>query len=587
MATTDARSGFRLPWSSDRQTETETEASSQASAVETTSTEVAPIDAPEAVAAPDTTADHGVPEPAAEVTSGASADPVPESDRVETPEPTEAPAPRTSFAPADTTPKPPARKPNKFLADLTKAMQAAAEDARGRALAQLQADAKTHVESIHGRSSGEAAGLRRQADDDVAAIREWSKAEIARIREETEVRITDRKAQLEAEIENHAAVIEREIDAVQRMVSAFEDEMGVFFERLLVEDDPTRFATMAENLPEPPTFEDISAAVGLPVETPVSDVLADSAAGDEAIADAVDAVAVESAVDTRAHETMDATADVTAEAPATESVPTDATLADDAAGAFDADENGGPVETATELATESIATEADAMTELATPTDEASSSSDASPVAASDDAAPIGEVDAEAALAATERAADAATNAEPGDDASAGTAEATDVGIEVVGALDDQHAADPRFAALGLSPDYDAAEAEALAAADAADAEEIPTIADDALAARIAGLVPAGDAAAQSETASTQVVVVGLVSVASIASFKRHLGRVAGVQSVGVSSGPDGEFVFAVTHATDANLRDAIPSLPSFQARVTSSTDGAINVTAHDPEADG
>ena len=84
----------------------------------------------------------------------------------------------------------------------------------------------------------------------------------------------------------------------------------------------------------------------------------------------------------------------------------------------------------------------------------------------------------------------------------------------------------------------------------------------------------------------TQVVVVGLVSVASIASFKRHLGRVQGVQSVGVSSGPDGEFVFAVNHGADVNLRDAIPSLPSFQARVTGASDGVIHVTAHDPESD-
>ena len=89
-----------------------------------------------------------------------------------------------------------------------------------------------------------------------------------------------------------------------------------------------------------------------------------------------------------------------------------------------------------------------------------------------------------------------------------------------------------------------------------------------------------------SENASTQVVVVGLVSVASIASFKRHLGRVSGVQSVGVSSGPDGEFMFAVHHSADVVLRDAIPSLPSFQARITSQTDGVLNVTAHDPESD-
>jgi len=61
---------------------------------------------------------------------------------------------------------------------------------------------------------------------------------------------------------------------------------------------------------------------------------------------------------------------------------------------------------------------------------------------------------------------------------------------------------------------------------------------------------------------------------------------VSGVQSVGVSSGPDGEFVFAVTHSPETNLRDAVPSLPSFQARVTSSTDGSVHVTAHDPEAD-
>jgi hypothetical protein len=76
------------------------------------------------------------------------------------------------------------------------------------------------------------------------------------------------------------------------------------------------------------------------------------------------------------------------------------------------------------------------------------------------------------------------------------------------------------------------------------------------------------------------------VSVASIASFKRHLGRLSGVQSVGVSSGPDGEFLFAVNHTADVALRDTIPSMPSFQARVTGSGDGTLNVSAHDPESD-
>ncbi len=92
-------------------------------------------------------------------------------------------------------------------------------------------------------------------------------------------------------------------------------------------------------------------------------------------------------------------------------------------------------------------------------------------------------------------------------------------------------------------------------------------IADDALAARLAGLVPDADAPA-SESNTTRVVVTGLVSVASIASFKRQLSRVAGVQSVGVSSGPDGEFVFSVTHDADHRPRDAVTTLPGFGARV-------------------
>ena len=88
-------------------------------------------------------------------------------------------------------------------------------------------------------------------------------------------------------------------------------------------------------------------------------------------------------------------------------------------------------------------------------------------------------------------------------------------------------------------------------------------------------------------TETTQVVVVGLVSVASIASFKRHLGRIQGVRSVGVSSGPDGEFVFSTTHLADVSIKDVISSIPGFRARVTSAGDGVVNVATHDPESEG
>jgi hypothetical protein len=81
--------------------------------------------------------------------------------------------------------------------------------------------------------------------------------------------------------------------------------------------------------------------------------------------------------------------------------------------------------------------------------------------------------------------------------------------------------------------------------------------------------------------------VVGLISVASIASFKRHLGRLPGVHQVGVSSGPDGEFVFAVGHDPELALQDAVATLPGFAARVSSVEDGVVHVTARDPETDG
>ncbi|HZC32653.1 MAG TPA: hypothetical protein VE640_05125, partial [Candidatus Bathyarchaeia archaeon] len=201
-----------------------------------------------------------------------------------------------------------------------------------------------------------------------------------------------------------------------------------------------------------------------------------------------------------------------------------------------------------------------------------------------------GEVDREAAFAAIQAAAEAAASAEVAADAAARAEAVADVAIEIIGSHgeddDADPEADPRVAALGLSPDYDAAEAEALASADANDGEEIPEIGDDALAARLAGLVPNRGSKANTDATATQVVVVGLVSVASIASFKRHLGRLPGVQSVGVSSGPDGEFIFAVNHTADVLLREAVPSMPSFQARVTGTSDGVVNVTAHDPESD-
>ncbi|MEX2010758.1 MAG: hypothetical protein WEF51_00825, partial [Chloroflexota bacterium] len=187
------------------------------------------------------------------------------------------------------------------------------------------------------------------------------------------------------------------------------------------------------------------------------------------------------------------------------------------------------------------------------------------------------------AMAAIEEAARAAEGTDPVDDAASRFEPEAPAPTEAP-------AVDPRLSAFGGSSDFAAAEAEAAAAVGTSDmTEEIPTIADDALAARLAGLVPGSsdDAApaASGEAVTTQIVVTGLVSVASIASFKRHLGRVPGVQSVGVSSGPEGEFIFAAHHGPEVVLRDAIPGLPGFRAKVTGEKESTVEVAAHDPEA--
>ncbi len=473
MATTDTRSGFRLPWSvGHRQTGEETSADEPSAAGETPDASaiddrLAEIEADTERAAPASPdrapIEQDGPEPEATVTPAAnSQQPVADTGEATlTDEPvadTGEAAPATPARPAS------ARRPTKFLAELTKAMHLAAQAQRDETLAQYQAEATSFIEQLHVKSSEQAAEHRRRADDDLAAIREWSKAEIARIREETERRMSDRKSELEEELAAHAARIEHAIERLQARVEAYEHEMDAFFERLQTLEDPTTFAALAASLPEPPPFD-----IDLELDEPV--------------------------------------------------IP--------AAGAVE------PDQTAVEIAP---------------------------------------------------------TAAEP-------AAESEPVVIPFAGRRSgDSDTFDARIAALGLTPDFAAAEAEA--AADATTSPDgvgndnggVAVLGDEALATRLASLVPSGPdplrPAPGPSTMTTQVVVVGLVSVASIASFKRHLTRVPGVQSVGVSSGPDGEFVFTAVHHDDVAIHEVVPTLPGFQARVSSAGEGIVRVTARDPESE-
>ena len=516
MATTDTRTGFRLPWSTDRAASREASAETveelAAGAPKSDVADGAPSaldpveaspqdaagdgvqgqeDSPVTILAPDMAPVHAQAEP-----------PAPAHESGGTADPDAAPEPALT----DTSAGLSQRRPTKFLADLTRAMQAAAEQARAATLEQFRGEGTAVIEQIRARSASGATELRRHADDDVATVKEWSKAEIARIRDETEQRVTMRREQLEGQLERHAALVEHEVEKIRGRLSAFETEMGQFFDELVGEDDPAVFAARAANLPEPPSFDDVDQdALAALLGEPGIGVPAPAAGATVAEA----ATVVEPTAVVEPPPVVEAAAVV-------EAVTT------------------GEIPVAEPLRIE--------------------------PDTAADDAP----VDAEAAMAAIQAAAEAAAS-------------------EAAEPASPEPEIDPRLAMLGLTPDFAAAEVEAVEMA-AAEIDDVPEIGGDALAARLSGLVPNepdGDAEA---AVTTQVIVTGLVSVASIASFKRHLGRLPGVSHVGVSSGPDAEFVFAVTHEPATSLRDLIPTLPGFAARIAGSGDGVIQVSAQDPQ---
>lgn len=557
MASADTRSGFRLPWTSDRSQDdsnrTETAEAAIESAAETTR-----IDEP-AWPESDIAARIGVAPTAQrpfEPAPQADAEPVtqepaagPRSEDQAPVEPIAAPAPVMT------------RKPTKLMADLAAAILATTEAARDRALTTLDVEATQVVESIRAASTEGAAAIRRKSDEDLAGIRDWSKAEIARIREETEGRIETRKASLQSELAAHAAAVEGRVGEVEGAVARFRADMTQYFDGLAAEEDPARLATLAEAMPEPPSLDawtdlaslDLTAGTTEPIEAAAEAAL-------EAPVEAVETVGAIVATETT--DGTDAEADAEAAA-ATEAEAESAWVTPDDAWA--------------ELTGEHQTTAHQPIEQE--PTDQADGddvprwvAGDA-PEGFPEDVESGDPVDRGAIMAALEAAAEAVVAAESAAVSADQAEAAADVAETAAELVVGRH-------------DAEADEAEAQAALSArVDAGGFET---ESFAGRLASLLPGhADGAADGEPRTTQVVVTGLVSVASIASFKRHLARLPGVLSVGVASGPDGEFVFNVNHRPDVSFRDVIPSMPGFAARVVATDEGVVTVTARDPEAEG
>ncbi len=247
MSSTESRSGFRLPWSSDRSHESQP-----------VDTLVEPADEHEQNASGD------VVWPDSDINARIGVTPTqprpidalpaePSSDAADQTSPDS-----TTQEPAmlDTTPVTPApvapRKPSKLMVDLSAAIRSTAEAARDEALAKVDADVTAVVAEIRAGSKDGEVALKQASDEDIVQIREWSKAEIARIKEEADARIEARKALLGEEIASHAAAIERRVGGVELVAAAYRDDLAAYSDRIAHEDDPARLATMAERMPEPP-----------------------------------------------------------------------------------------------------------------------------------------------------------------------------------------------------------------------------------------------------------------------------------------------------------------------------------------------
>lgn len=485
-----------------------------------------------------------------------------------------------SPAPAPVTP----RKPSKLMVDLGAAIRATAEAARDQALAQVDADLAQVVEAIRSGSQEGEAVLRVRSDEDIAQIREWSRAEIARIKEETEARIAARKSDLDQELAAHAAAIEQRVGQVEGTANAYRSSMDAYADSLGSEDDPSRLATLAESMPEPPelgAWADLTdlSLVAEPVEPaqpaeavsePVEVAQDHHVAGDdaplvEAVVETIDTIEpVESVVEPSV-EDEPAVGDEASEIPFENIVAAlggEASMPDVQIVADEPE----PMADQPEIAVETTASaaarawgESPELTFGDTPRGSAGWDRVDAPVADNSTYDPYGRA---ALFAALEADAETVVAGEAAPDAAESTAEPLE------GRVDADYQSDPTSAEMSARMETGGF--------------------GESFADRMAFLAPShDDADVDSEPRTTQVIVAGLVSVASIASFKRHLGRLPGVRGVAVASGPAGEFVFTVTHEPDVSFRDAVPTMPGFAARVTSTTDGLVHVTARDPEAEG
>jgi hypothetical protein len=484
------------------------------------------------------------------------------------------------------------KKVNPLVAGLVKAMRDAARAARDETTARMRADAAARAEQIRLEAVAAGTALKKHADEDVVGIREWSRAEMAKVKEQTESRIADRRARLVTDTQAHATATEHLNADLKAAIAAFETEMSEFFDRLLQEDDPGRLATLAERLPEPPTFARLgdapatrapraprTAGTRKPTDSrprPAARLAPDAAAAAEAEAilgldeEATHAAAAHepSAVGEMAAEPVaEATAPVTFDAPGAHDAPAELAAASPAmdepaadaaepaaarewmpaADGVDHDTNGhvaavGVAHDETEDAdsmaawTEALAAIRAQTTEMDLPEPEPATMNGHAPSATADE-----EEGDEPDLGAFDAPADSLLGVL--------------AGASRINSPDDL-SPEERIALLGFD--------------EPAPGEEPAPMTVEPV------VVPPTEAI-------TRVVVGGLASVAEISAFKSALVGVPGVTSVSVSTGHEGDFVFSVVHSTTTDLRAAVPGFARFAPHLTADEDAVLTYAVGAP----
>ena len=145
-----------------------------------------------------------------------------------------------------------------FLAELTRAMQAAAERQREEIATVIDDDAAGQVEIARKRGAAEAGELRRAAERDVNGIQAWAAEETERIRREASQRSDQRRKELDAHLAKHESIIDQRGRRRRTSPSRTTDRRSTTFFGESVASQPSRgFARLAGSLPPPPDLESV------------------------------------------------------------------------------------------------------------------------------------------------------------------------------------------------------------------------------------------------------------------------------------------------------------------------------------------